>query len=37
MAGLEVGMAVLAHVIEDFVAKVAAGDTDAGSGKIELL
>jgi S1-C subfamily serine protease len=37
MVGLEVGMAVPAHVMEEFVAKVAAGDTDAGSGKIELL
>jgi serine protease Do len=37
MAGLEVGMAVPAHVIEGFIAKVAAGDTDEGSVEIELL
>ncbi len=37
MAGLEVGMAVPAHVIEEFVAKVAAGDMEAGSGKTELM
>ena len=36
MAGLEVGMAVPAHVIEAFVSKIAAGDTDAGSGEVEL-
>ncbi len=32
-AGLEVGMAVPAHVIEEFVARVLAGEPGAGAGE----
>ena len=37
MAGLEVGMAVPVHVIEEFVGKVVAGDSGAGGGDQELV
>ena len=33
MAGLEVGMAVPAHVIEEFAARVLAGEPGAGAGE----
>ncbi len=37
MAGLEVGMAVPAHVIQEFVAKVVAGDSGADGGDPALV
>ena len=33
MAGLEIGMAVPAHVIEECVARILAGDPGAGAGE----
>jgi len=37
MAGLEVGMAVPAHVIKEFVGKVFGEDSVAGGGDLELV